>query len=35
MLRGELVFCVESGRAFKENECKWPMWRIGWRGALS
>ena len=26
-LRGELVFCAESGRAFKENECKWPMWR--------
>jgi len=26
-LKGELVFCAESGRAFKENECKWPMWR--------
>ena len=21
------MFCEESGRAFKENECKWPMWR--------
>jgi site-specific recombinase XerD len=21
------VFCAEGGRAFKENECKWPMWR--------
>ena len=26
-LRGELVFCAEGGRAWKENECKWPIWR--------
>jgi integrase len=26
-LKGELVFCAEGGRAWKENECKWPMWR--------
>jgi len=26
-LRGELVFCAEAGRAWKENECKWPLWR--------
>ncbi len=25
-LKGELVFCAEGG-AWKENECKWPMWR--------
>jgi site-specific recombinase XerD len=25
--QGCLVFCAEGGRAFKENECKWPMWR--------
>jgi len=26
-LKGELVFCAEGGRAWKENEYKWPMWR--------
>src|SRR5437870_2631049 len=26
-LKGELVFCAEGGRAWKENEWKWPMWR--------
>jgi len=25
--QGCLVFCAEGARAFKENECKWPMWR--------
>jgi integrase len=38
-LRGELVFCGESGRHLTKGECKWPLWttckraglpRIGW-----
>lgn len=23
----KLVFRMDTGRAFKENECKWPIWR--------
>jgi integrase len=38
-LRGELVFCGETGRLLNRGECKWPLWRacrlaglrrIGW-----
>jgi integrase len=33
-LKGELVFCAEGGRAWKENECKWPIWRACKRAGL-
>jgi integrase len=33
-LRGELVFCHETGRMLTENECKHPLWRTCRRAGL-
>ena len=33
-LRGELVFCAESGRMLTRTECKWPLWSACKRAGL-
>jgi integrase len=33
-LRGELVFCGESGRLLNRGECKWPLWRACQKAGL-
>jgi integrase len=33
-LRGELVFCGETGRLLNRGECKWPLWRACQKAGL-